>query len=92
MEHSVNESENVKGSDHVEASISKNPASKVDAAPGMFAVGTEVEFVQPVIRGKIAEYHLSDDKKTFSYLVDYINDEGQPCQRAFTHNQLKQAE
>jgi hypothetical protein len=88
MNEKAEENEGATSSDKTEGGVGPAPAP-VETAPGMYPVETHVEFIQPRIHGYVKEYHLSDDKKTFTYIVEYVNEKGELCERGFTHDQLK---
>ena len=76
--------------ENTDASISQTQPEKVSPLPGMIALGKEVKILKTTLTGIVEEYHLSDDKKTFSYLVSYKDDEGENHQRSFLHNQIQE--
>lgn len=53
-------------------------------------IGTQVEFVQPVLKGEVLEQRIFND--VINYLVEYTNDEGSVHQRWFTEFEISEAQ
>jgi hypothetical protein len=83
-----NTNENISLEESTDATISKNQPEKVAPLPGMIALGSAVKINKTTMTGIVDEYHLSRDKKIFSYLVSFKDDEGENHQRSFLHNQI----
>ena len=84
----TNTNENISLEESTDATITNIQPEKVAPLPGMIAVGSSVKINKTTMTGIVDEYHLSKDKKTFSYLVSYKDDEGENHQRSFLHNQI----
>ena len=87
-------SEKANATDSGDAVVSKEPLAKhpTVAPDGMLEQGTEVEIVQPILKGRIERYHLSGDGKTLTYIVAYTNASGEQHEGSFSHSQLKPTE
>lgn len=83
----ANHKEELKATDNNDAVLSKEEVAHPQEVPGLLTVGTPVKVNKSTLEGIIAGYHLSDDKTTLSYLVDY-EDEGEKHQRSFLTNQI----
>ena len=53
-------------------------------------IGTQVEFVQPVLKGEVLEQRIFND--VINYLVEYTNDEGSVHQRWFAESEISEAQ
>lgn len=80
--------EKAKASDSSDAKITKEPIPEAKPIPGMFPLG-KIAIKKTVLIGEIVGYHLSEDKKTMSYIVSY-EEEGIKHERGFTHDQLEE--
>ena len=79
--------EELNASDTNDAILVKEAVQHPQEVPFMLPVGSLVTVNKSTLEGVISGYDLSDDKKTLSYLVDYL-DEGEKHQRAFLPHQI----
>ncbi len=80
--------EKLNATENTDAILVKEVVQHPQEVPFMMAVGTPVNINKSTLQGIISGYDLSEDKKTLSYIVDYVDD-GENHQRAFLHNQIK---
>ena len=88
----MNEKANAKSSQ--DASVVHGPVEKpaVSPLPGMLAIGTKIRQKVEIIEGTVKKYHMSDDGKTFSYVVTHFDAAGNEHEHIFRHDQIEEAQ
>ena len=89
-EHSIGE--HTSATEHHDAEVIRGtpPEKRIPPIPGMFAIGALVtQNIPPPPIWEVVGYHLSDDKMTFTYLVQRRDADGVHS-HYFTHEQLKE--
>lgn len=83
------QTENINLNESTDASVSNGPKEKVAPLPGMIPIEAKVKIKKTVLEGVVKDYHLSKDKKSLTYMVEYTEDDV-THEKNFTHEQIEE--